>query len=272
MVRPSTLAAVLIVWVVHASAFGADVSRDQQYGFQRTIVTLGTYRGFMLEPTRAAADGSRPWVWYAPTFIGVLPNESNRWLLSRLLEDGFAVCGVDVGESFGSPAGRAAYARFYDYFVRVRGLDPKVTLLPQSRGGLMLYNWAAENPEKVRRIGGIFPVCDLRSYPGLTRAAPAYGSTPAQLERDLNLHNPVDRLEPLAKAGIPILHVHGDADEVVPLEANSQLLRDRYQRLGGKMELVVIPGKGHQVVPEFFESEVLFRFLSGRRPLLDGAP
>jgi hypothetical protein len=28
----------------------------------------------------------------------------------------------------------------------------------------MLYNWAAENPERVAGIAGIYPVCDLRSY------------------------------------------------------------------------------------------------------------
>ncbi|MEZ5434198.1 MAG: hypothetical protein R3F31_24145 [Verrucomicrobiales bacterium] len=28
--------------------------------------------------------------------------------------------------------------------------------------------------------------------------------------------NPVDNLAPLAKAGVPLLHVYGDADTVVP--------------------------------------------------------
>ena len=30
-------------------------------------------------------------------------------------------------------------------------------------------------------------------------------------------HNPVARLAPLAKAGVPIFHIHGDSDAVVPL-------------------------------------------------------
>lgn len=33
--------------------------------------------------------------------------------------------------------------------------------------------------------------------------------------------NPIDNLELLAKAGIPLIHVIGDADEAVPPEANS---------------------------------------------------
>jgi dipeptidyl aminopeptidase/acylaminoacyl peptidase len=125
----------------------------------------------------------------------------------------------------------------------------------------MLYNWAAENPDKVQCIVGIYPVCDLRSYPGLSKAAGAYGMTAAELEKHLTQHNPIDRLEPLAKAGVPILHIHGDKDAVVPLEKNSQIIFDRYTALGGKMKLIVIPEKGHAEIPEYFQEPRLVQFL-----------
>ena len=76
-----------------------------------------------------------------------------------------------MGESYGSPAGRKTFSEFHAHVVREHKLETKARLLAQSRGGLMLYNWAAENPEKVRCIAGIYPVCDLRSYPGLSKAA-----------------------------------------------------------------------------------------------------
>src|SRR6185295_12521512 len=97
-----------------------------------------------------------------------------------------------------------------------------------------------ENPDKVRFLVGIYPVCDLRSYPGLKNAAGAYGLTPTELEKQLPEHNPIDRLEALAKASVPILHIHGDADAVVPLAKNSQVIMDRYSALGGKMKLIVV--------------------------------
>src|SRR5205807_1914046 len=103
----------------------------------------------------------------------------------KLLERGFHVAGVNVGESYGSPAGRKGFSDFHRQIVRDYHLEPKARLLAQSRGGLMLYNWAAENPDKVRCIVGIYPVCDLRSYPGLDRAAGAYGLTAAELEKQL---------------------------------------------------------------------------------------
>jgi pimeloyl-ACP methyl ester carboxylesterase len=242
----------------------ADLSpgADEQYGVPRTRIAIGKHAGFLLQPPRPASDGTRPWVWYAPT-IGKYPNESNAWLLRQLLDRGFYVAGVDVGESYGSPAGRKVFTDFYHRVVRDYQLEPKARLLAQSRGGLMIYNWAAENPEKVHRIAGIYPVCDLRSYPGLVRAAPAYEMTSVELEKQLTQHNPIDRLQPLAKAGVPILHVHGDADRVVPLERNSQVVRERYDALGGKMKLIVVAGKGHAEIPDYFQEPQLLRFLAG---------
>ena len=67
----------------------------------------------------------------------------------------------------------------------------------------MHYNWAAENPGRVACIAGIYPVCDLRSWPGLAQAAPAYGMTEQALSMHLAEHDPIDRLAPLAKAACP---------------------------------------------------------------------
>jgi pimeloyl-ACP methyl ester carboxylesterase len=219
----------------------------------------GGQRAFILNPSQPAAGS--PWVWYAPTIFGATPDQSNDWIFQGLLDSGIAVAGVDVGESYGSPAGRSVYSDFYDYATTQANLAPQACLLAQSRGGLMLYNWAAENPEKVSSIAGIYPVCDLRSYPGLPSAAPAYDMTVAELEAQLSNHNPIDRLAPLAAANIPIYHIHGDSDVVVPLMYNSQIVYDRYIALGGQMELVVVIDKGHQWAPEFFESQDMLNFM-----------
>lgn len=235
--------------------------RSMQYGATRLDFRVPGGRGFIIVPKRKAGDGRRPWVWYAPT-IGAHPNANNGWLLTRLLERGFAVGGIGVGESYGSPKGTRAFDAFYSHVVREYGLSPRACLLAQSRGGLMLYNWATsgENATRVQCIGGIYPVCDLRSYPGLARASRAYGMTERELRSHLQEHNPIDRLAPLATAGVPILHLHGDADKVVPLEANSAELARRYHALGGKMKLIVIKGQGHAEVPAYFQSKALLDF------------
>jgi len=201
-----------------------------------------------------------PWVWYAPT-LPKLPAVEEKWMFERFLEAGIAVAGVDVGESYGSPKGRAHFTALYRELVERRGFSRKPCLLARSRGGLMLYNWAAEHPESVGCMAGIYPVCNIRSWPGLDKACGAYGLSAAQLEEKLTQHNPIDRLAPLAEAGVPIFHIHGDSDKTVPLEDNSSLLASRYRELGGSMRLRIPPGQGHNMWDGFFQCRELVEFV-----------
>jgi hypothetical protein len=211
-------------------------------------------------PTEPGARQRVPWAWYAPTLPG-LPAVEERWMFDRFLAAGVAIAGVDVGESYGSPDGRAVYSALHEELVGRRGLAKRAALLARSRGGLMLYNWAAEHPESVACIAGIYPVCNLASYPGLARAGAAYGLDEAQLAAALSAHNPIERLAPLAAARIPILHVHGDRDEVVPLPTNSGTVLQRYTQLGGAMVLLTIEGRGHDMWSGWFQNQALVDFV-----------
>ena len=75
-------------------------------------------------------------------------------------------------------------------------------------------------------------------------------------------NNPIDRLGPLAKAHVPIYHLHGDSDTVVPLEKNSGELAQRYRQLGGVMTLNVIKGQGHNMWSGWFQSQELVDFVT----------
>ena len=222
--------------------------------------TVAGHPAFVIRPPEKKIEPI-PWVLYAPTLGTNLPGKSEAWMFERFLGAGIAIAGVNVGESYGSPAGRKIYTALHEKLVKDEGFDTKVSLLARSRGGLMLYCWAAENPEKIRCITGIYPVCNLASYPGLGRACGAYGMTQGQLAEALVKHNPVDRLAPLAAAGVPIFHIHGDKDRVVPLAANSGLVAERYKAAGGLMELEVASGQGHNMWRGFFESQRLVNFL-----------
>ena len=213
---------------------------------------------FLILP--AQSSDKLPWIWYAPTLPG-LPGAEEVWMFDRFLQAGIAIAGIDVGESFGNPQGRARYSSFYQYLRQEYNFSNKASLLARSRGGLMLYNWAAEHPDFVACIAGIYPVCNLTSYPGLHKASGAYGMAEEQLEADLNLHNPVDRLEGLAEENVPIFFVHGDCDIVVPLEENSGKLVQRYQKLGGKTKLVILKKQGHNMCSGFFQCQQLVDFV-----------
>jgi len=139
--------------------------------------------------------------------------------------------------------------------------DPKACLLARSRGGLMLYCWTVENPEKVCCVAGIYPVRDMASYPGVGKACESYGMTEAELAAKLDQHNPIPRLAAMAKARVPIFHIHGDSDQVVPLETNSAALAKAYRKLGGSMQLKVATGQGHNMWRGFFECQELVDFV-----------
>jgi len=243
------------------------VTACQQSGGQRWDFTVAGKRAFMIQPTAGGADGARRWLWYQPTFLGpppadpslnpggvVHPAQENGWLFTRLLAQGFWMGGVEIGETFGNPAGRAAQSAFYQAVVARFGLAPRACLLAQSRGGLMHYNWAVEHPAWVARIGAIYPVTDIRSWIGVASIAQSgYGLTEDEMLAFMHEHNPIERLAPLAAHEVPILHVHGDQDSVVGIEENSLELARRYRALGGEMEVVVISGGQHDNSPQMFQ-------------------
>jgi len=236
-------------------------AQDQRFDWQRFEVAGRP--AFMILPPAEKRRLPLPFVMYAPTFDRSLPNEPDEgWMIGRFLDAGIAIAGIDIGESYGSPAGIATYNAFYEHLTASNEMfAPKACLLARSRGGLMLYNWAVENPEKVACIAGIYPVCDLRSYPGLAKACGAYELTEAELAASLAEHNPVDRLKSLANLKVPIFHIHGDIDTTVPLDANSDAVAKRYRALGGTMELVVPIDQGHNMWDGFFHCEALVTFV-----------
>lgn len=219
---------------------------------------LDGHDAFVILPAKPAEG--RPWVWYAPTLKG-LPAKSELWMFERFLKEGIAVAGIDVGESYGSPTGRGIYSALYEHLTTSRKFGKKPIMLARSRGGLMLYSWAVENPESVGGVAGIYPVCNIASYPGVKKAAGAYGMTAEELQEKLTEHNPVDRLEPLARAKVPVFHIHGDSDKVVPLDKNTAVLEERYKAFGGPIEVEVVAGQGHNMWKGWFESQRLVDFV-----------
>ena len=255
------VAAVLAVLVLPATAAQPQNGKAPA---KRENFTVAGHKAFVILPTAAPTDKPMRWVWYAPTLGRGLPGGAEKWMFDRFHRAGIAIAGIDVGESCGSPKGRAVYQALYEELTGKRRFHGKPVLLARSRGGLMLYNWAVEHPQSVGGIAGIYPVCNLASYPGVKRAAGAYEMTADELEAKLTEHNPIDRLAPLARAKVPIFHIHGDKDGTVPLERNSAELAKRYAAFGGPVEIEVIKGQGHNLWIGWFQSRNLTEFVIAR--------
>ncbi|MFN5422222.1 MAG: alpha/beta hydrolase family protein, partial [bacterium] len=153
------------------------------------------------------------------------------------------------------------FSSFYSLLTENLGFKSKAVLLGRSRGGLMTLSWAAEHADKVSAFAGIYPVCNIASYPGIDNASGAYNMTTEELTQKLSEHNPIDRLEPLAKSNVALFAIHGDIDMLVPLEKNSGEVKKRYDALGGKMQLIIPKGQGHNMWEGFFKSKELVKFV-----------
>jgi alpha-beta hydrolase superfamily lysophospholipase len=200
-----------------------------------------------------------------------LPNARTHWLFTRLLERGIWIEGVDVGESYGAPAGRAEYSKFYETVTSQYHLSSKPCFLAQSRGGLMGFDWVAEHPGDIQCMAGIYPVLNLASWPPgdsplLRQVATAYGYTSlSEFQEQRCQLSPLSHAGPLVKAKIPIFILHGDSDRIVPVRENSQPFVNAYAALGGSAQLIIVPGKGHEEVDEYFKSDRLLQFLLDQR-------
>jgi pimeloyl-ACP methyl ester carboxylesterase len=244
---------------------------EYEHGTVVPLRCLGTV-GFIIKP-KGTIDAGRRWLWDSNLFLAVNWFDGggvvHRPIVEPALERGFHVVGIDVGASLGSPAGAEVYQRFYELIRARYGLNRRVRMIGHSNGGLITLSWAFRRPEQVDRVLGIFPATDLRSWPGLERVCGPARITPVgltydlesdELQQRLTQFNPIDNLEPLAKAGVKIYHIHGTADDVVPIGPNSVEFTRRYRELGGSMELESIEGGKHGG-PEFYRSKRALEFL-----------
>ena len=221
--------------------------RSLWYGFERFDFEVDGHAVTVVAP-EVVAPG-RPWLWEAE-FFGHKPNPD-----LALLGRGFHVVYLSVPDLLGSPTAVQDWNALYRELTRRFQFSAKVALSGLSRGGLYAYNWAVANPDKVACIYGDAPVCDFKSWPGGKGKGPGsdrdwklvlslYGFR-SDVEAMAYPGNPVDSLESLARARVPLLHVYGDADEVVPWEENTGLLAERYRKLGGSITLIAKPGVKH---------------------------
>jgi len=182
----------------------------------------------------------KPWVWRA-RFWGHEPQFD-----IAMLNKGYHVVYRDVSNLYGSRQAVQRWDEYYKYLRGEHGFAEKVVLEGFSRGGLIIYNWGIANPEKVAAIYGDAPVMDFKSWPGPENRGihESYGLKSAA-EANAYKGNPVDNLKPLARAGVPIIHVVGDADNVVPIAENTSIAENRYKEMGGVFEVIHKPGVGH---------------------------
>lgn len=231
---------MLTGWSILAGEIPFPGQRSEWNGYDRYDFKVEEREAIVVVPRQARAGN--PWVW-RPAFFDSFPGAD-----IALLKEGFYVVYYDLTHLYGSPRAMKLGSDFYKYMTSRWGLSPKVTLEGISRGGLFSLNWAAENTEKVACVYIDAPVCDVFSWPG--RNHPLW----PDLLQEWKLSdeamkffsgNPIDHLEPIARAGIPVFSVCGQADTDVPYIRNMEIVRKRLLELGGIAQVILKPGVAH---------------------------
>jgi hypothetical protein len=221
---------------------GPGMTQSEWHGYERLDFVVDGQPATLIVPHEAAPGN--PWVWRAEWF----GDRHGPQVSLALLEKGWHLAYINASDRYGSPASIAIFDTYYQKLTKDFELSSKIVMEGFSRGGLYAFNFAADYPDRIAALYLDAPALDLKSWPGYQTSrwedvATNYGLTVEELETAKV--SPLDRIEPVLKAGIPIIGVSGDADKSVNLEANLRVLEKRYREGGGTIEVIIKPGGGH---------------------------
>ena len=216
------------------------------HGFSQTDFNYNTIPCKLVEPKYIAKG--KPWVLRA-RFFGHEPQTD-----IALLERGFHIAYCDVANLFGNPEAVNRWNNFYKLMIG-NGFSKKVVLEGMSRGGLIIYNWAVKNPEKVACVYADAPVLDGSSWPGGIGNGKGSVSDWEHFKEVYKItsddavvnfkDNPIHKTAAIARAGYPMLHVCGEADNVVPVNENTRFFEQKIKEASGNIQTIYKPEVGH---------------------------
>jgi hypothetical protein len=216
------------------------------HGFQGQDFTFQNRSAKIVVPKRAAKG--HPWIWRA-RFWGHEPQTE-----IALLERGFHVVYCDVAEMFGNDESMEIWNAYYKMLTKA-GLSKKSAMEGMSRGGVYIYRWAVKYPKRVSAIYADAPVLDLKSWPGGKGKGKGSPQDWETFKKDFDLKsdeealafqgNPVDLTKKITRGHYPMLHVCGDADDVVPVAENTDIFEQKIKAAGGTIQVIHKPGVNH---------------------------
>lgn len=209
-------------------------------GFERYDFKFQGRKARLVLPQKALPG--KPWIWRArfPDWHTTAD--------SILVAEGFHLAYVNTDNLYGNREAVQVWDDFFTLLTSEQDLQEQVSLMGVSRGGLFIYNWAKANVDKVACIYAEAPVLDFKSWPGgfgtgegspkdWLRLKEVYGFATDEEAKNY-ADNPIDNLNELPTKRVPILHMIGLQDQIVPVEENTLPFVQKYIKSGGLATIV----------------------------------
>lgn len=238
------------------------IKNAEWHGFKVYESKIDEFSVWIAEP-KTPAKG-KPWIMRIQDF-----GDSFHWQINeKLLNSGAYVVAINSYNVYGADYGLSLMDSLYKIARHHFGLPEKCALGGASRAGLSVYRWAIRHPGRVACIYCEGPVLDFKTWPmswppsanNWTELKRYYGFSSDE-EAVAYKGNPIDNLEPIAKAKIPIRHVISLTDEhdttIVPNDKNTLKAQQYLQQMGHRINIVITP-EGMKVPYSFDDESVEF--------------
>lgn len=230
------------------------LASDQWGGGHRMIFEFNGREGWIVEPVKPRAD--RPWIW-TMQWMGAFIERTGA---PDLTAKGFYHVHLEAFDTRCDENGLKALAEFQDYLTGELGFAPKARLIGMSWGGFYSVRYASAYPEKVAKIYLDAPLLDFEKFMKDCAWAPTESAAligpwaalkPVGGSWSTDPRMAVNRAEPIARAGIPVLLLYGGQDQTVDPAENSELFVERFRKAGGTIDVRKRDAYGHH--PHGFE-------------------
>lgn len=207
---------------------------DEWYGFKRYHFEFENCKAWIAEPKYPAGDGR--WSWCT-----VWPEAYVRRVgIVDLLEHGFYHVHIDAFAFRASPEGVVVMGRFHDFLVSM-GLSEKTNLIGMSWGGFFSLRYAETFPQRIAAMYLDAPVCNAADpvcADGERIKSILENCKMSFEEMTESKLNPLNNVEVLVNARIPMMAAIGETDQSVNNDTNFNILEKRIIELGGSIKTI----------------------------------
>ena len=207
---------------------------DTWHGFTRHLFQFEDREAWIVEPESPAAG--MPWTWCMEWPTAFVPRTGVPELLSRGCHH------VHLqAHGHGNDEDMKAFQRYHDFLLNL-GLTQKTALIGLSFGGLYSLRYAAANPERIAAVYLDAPVCSFKNFRFVDLVKEEYCLDDLEhLETHPGM--PINLTGKILQ--IPVLLIYGADDLGVIPEYNCELFAERFQKAGGKLQIIKRPSWGH---------------------------